>query len=260
MKTVIFLKKKTNSSDNYERIFKDYGFYTVFIPVLTCTFVNQERLKSLLKNNPCTMFSAFIFTSKNSVYAFKEGCIHMNKQELEQIFNNITVYTVGPATFKEVKRLGFHKVFGKETGCAKILADFIISDHIDKRPILFLSGYRRMNDLEKKLSSSGIVLEELVVYKTEESEEFGHLFNEIINDQTLNINWIIFFSPYASNIVMKYIQMSAILQFKIATIGFTTLTYLNDKWNIKVNVTAQYPDANSLLKAIMNYEKDNCQD
>ncbi|CCJ29197.1 unnamed protein product, partial [Pneumocystis jirovecii] len=251
MKTVIFLKKKTISDDNYKNLFEKSGFYTIFIPILKCNFVNLEKLEHLLKNCPYTIFSAFVFTSQNSICAFKE----LDKQELEHIFN-MTVYTVGPATFNAAKALGFHKVFGKETGNAELLIDFIISCHTDKNPILFLAGYRRINQLEKKMLSSGIILKELVIYKMEESKKFKRLFNEVINDQTLNIDWIVFFSPYGSDIVMKYTQISVISRFKIAAIGPTTLKHLNDKWNIKTKVMAQHPEANSLLKAIMNYEKN----
>ncbi|KAG5518125.1 hypothetical protein PMAC_003311 [Pneumocystis sp. 'macacae'] len=254
MKTVIFFKKKSISNDNYEKLFKNSGFYPIFIPILKCIFINQEKLGHLLKSCPYTIFSAFIFTSENSVCAFKEVSACIDKDELKQIFN-ITVYVVGPATFDAVKALGFNKVFGKETGNIELLVDFIISFHTDKNPILFLAGYRRMDKFEKKMISSGIIFKELVVYKMEESTKFKLLFNNVINNQMLNIDWIVFFSPYGSDILMKYTKASIISRFKIAAIGPTTSKHLNDKWNIKTKVIAQHPEASSLLDAIMNYKK-----
>ncbi|KAG5438367.1 hypothetical protein PCANB_002855 [Pneumocystis canis] len=256
MKTILFFKKKANFEDHYERIFKNSGFFTIFLPVLKCSFINQEELKKILKNQLYNTFSALIFTSQNAVYALKESFTYIEKHELKQILH-ITVYTVGPATYNAVKSLGFHKIYGKESGNAEMLLNFILSYHTDKKPILFLTGEKRINILEKQLLLSGIFLKELIVYKMEESTEFKYLFNEIINNKTSHIHWIVFFSPYGSNIVMKYTHASYLSRFKIATIGPTTLNHLNNKWNIKAQVITQHPDANSLLEAIMNYEKDH---
>ncbi|KAG4300868.1 hypothetical protein PCK1_002945 [Pneumocystis canis] len=248
-----------NFHDHYEEIFNNSGFFTIFLPVLKCSFIHQESLKNLLKNRPYMTFSALLFTSQNAVCAFKESLMCIDKHEFKQILH-MTVYTVGPATYHTLQSLGFHKIYGKESGNAEMLLNFILSFHIDKKPILFLTGEKRINILEKKLLLSGIFLKVFIVYKTEESNDFKHLFNEIINNQTLNIHWIVFFSPYGSNIVMKYIPTTYLSRFKIATIGPTTLQHLNSKWNIKAKVITQHPEPNSLLEAIMNYEKDHPQD
>ncbi|EMR08403.1 hypothetical protein PNEG_03240 [Pneumocystis murina B123] len=254
MKTILFLRKRSTSEDNYESVFKEYNFYTIFIPVLTCSYINQEHLIHVLKNCPYTMYSGLIFTSRNAILAFRESLMSIDKQEHKKILC-MTVYIVGPACYKEAISLGFFEVYGKESGNAENLSNFIISYHKDKNPILFLTGERRIDTLKEKLSSSSIILKELVIYKMNETIEFENDFNKAIYNKSLNVEWIVFFSPYGSDIVMKYMKNEDLSKFKIATIGFTTLRYLNDKWNIKTNVVSQCPEARSLLKGILDYER-----
>ncbi|KTW27701.1 hypothetical protein T552_02141 [Pneumocystis carinii B80] len=255
MKTVLFLRKRASSEDNYEKLFKNKGFNTLFIPILTCSYINQKCLRNILEKSPYIMYSGLIFTSRNAIVSFKESLIGIDKQEYEKI-SNMRVYTVGSACYKELISLGFSNIYGKESGNAENLSKFIISYHKKEEPILFITGERRIGILEKKLPLSGINLKEIVVYKMEERIEFEKEFNKVIYDEELNLEWIVFFSPYGSDIVMKYVKNEDLLKFKIATIGSTTWRHLNDKWNIKTSVVSEYPEAGSLLEGILDYEKE----
>ncbi|QSL64463.1 hypothetical protein MERGE_001764 [Pneumocystis wakefieldiae] len=244
--------------DNYEQTFKRYNFYTIFLPVLTCSYINQDDLIQLLQSSPYNTYSGLIFTSRNAILAFRESILSIDKEEYQKILS-MTVYTVGPSCHREAISLGFSEVYGKESGNAEDLSNFIISYHKNKNPVLFLGGERRMDTLRKRLSSSCITLRELAIYKMNEVIGFENNFSKIIYNKGLNIDWIVFFSPYGSDIVMKYIKNEDLSKFKIATIGFTTSRHLNDKWNIKTNVMSQSPQAISLLKGILDYEENTIE-
>ena len=77
------------------------------------------------------------------------------------------VYVVGKKT-EEVVSGGVPglRVEGAESGSAGQLADHIIAHHAKDRPLLYLSGSTRRDELVERLSAAGMALEEVVVYES----------------------------------------------------------------------------------------------
>ena len=140
-----------------------------------------------------------VFTSMNAVDAVAKFITEKTSWK---------IFCIGNTTKKKAK-----KIFGEENisataDSAERLAEKIIGSSI--KNIVFFCGDQRRNELPDKLKNNGIEVEELIVYKTEETPQ-------VLSKQ---YDGILFFSPSA---VQSFFSKNSITdKTQVFAIGATT--------------------------------------
>lgn len=249
----ILLKNPSTPNDPYDAKFKESGFSPVFVPLLIHTHSDKKATIDYLR---CTEFvnevKHFVITSQRAVEMLEECLIELDIQAKEQILTKVG-YTVGPATFKVLQRIGFKDVRGGEkAGNGKVLAEFIRSELSTEVPIIFFTGEIRKDIIPRMLKNWGYNLQEQVIYKTENRGDIIETFETRANETIVGNNWIIFFSPQGTSSIVDYIKTRGEL-FRIASIGPTTEEYLIEN-GIKPDIVSPKPEASSLVSSILQHK------
>lgn len=263
MKCIILLKNKTVPQDQYADVFQASGFRPAFLPLLKHTAMNEELILKFLKSKEfINEYKALIITSQRCIETL-DIIIRKLRTEKFSCLNDILKkpsYTVGPATARVLKKLGFKDIRGgEEAGNGAILSDIIINDnifdHSDSRKILFLTGKIRKDTIPKKLREAGFQMKELVSYKTEPYDDIMKRYCEVLStlDQTED-NWLVFFSPQGTEDILNRLCNDTTLPFNLATIGPTTEHFLRMK-GIKTDVVSKKPNAKMLYESITEASK-----
>ena len=200
------------------------------LPFITTAPIKDDQLKTRLKGFLQQNITA-VFTSKNAVAAF------------EQIVNAElpwTIFCIGQSTKRAVARLfGEEKISGTADN-ASDLADIILTDAEIKK-VHFFCGKQRKEVLPEKLKSSGIELEEIVVYETFETPQ------KISRKQ---YDGILFFSPSA---VKSFFSLNKINeQAQIFAIGKTTAQALQQHTD-KELITAETPSEENMMDQVLSH-------
>lgn len=241
---VILLKTKSVPKDPYEEYFTEQGISPIFVPVLDHAMVNPDLLLAACQG--ISKYSGLIVTSQRSVEAIGTALTQMTDTNT---ILSMPIYTVGPATCKAIRNLGFTNVLGSESGNGDALATYIMNrrDPNDVRPLFFVVGDKRRDIITKRMQTSSIALEELIVYETVTASSFPDDFAAATRD--VKIDWIVFFSPAGADVALEYLKMHANTT-KIATIGPTTEEYLIKQWSVTPTIVAGKPEPESLCKAL----------
>lgn len=254
-KTIILLKNATVPSDPYQEIFVSNNYETYFVPLLSHSSVNQELIIEFLTS------PEFLFEYKGIIIT-SQRCIEsldavLSKIQDESIINQIlskTAYTVGPATFDVLDKLGFKDIRGGiMAGNGAALSELIINDPLFKEgstKILFLTGETRKDIIPRKLLIANFELKELVAYKTDIMDDVVDRYDALYQSikDTKNEKWIVFFSPQGTNYITTHLAENK-AGFKIASIGPTTEEYLTEK-GLSPDYVAKKPNAQSLFEGI----------
>lgn len=254
-KSVILLKNETTPKDPYKEIFEEKSLDAFFVPLLVHNPINHVEIVSFLTSEKyINEFKAFIITSQRCIESLDLVLSLIKDQSVLDRILSKPAYTVGPATYDVLSNLGFKDIRGgADAGNGSILSDLIIKDELfqeDNKNILFLTGEIRKDIIPKKLLSSGFDLIELVAYRTEVMEDVVERYTNIYNSikDKEHEKWIVFFSPQGTeNITQHLVDNNS--NFKIASIGPTTETYLLEK-GIKPDFVAKKPTAASLIEGI----------
>lgn len=174
-----------------------------------------------------------VFTSMNAV----EAIVRQLRQPASW-----KVFCIGSATRELV-----HAHFGEDAiagtaPSATELADVILQQHPSE--IFFFCGDQRREELPNKLSTAGVQVNELAVYRTTQTP---HLIKEPYDG-------IAFFSPSA---VHSFFSMNVLPRnTRIFAIGKTTtdavLTYTNNPV-----ITSQSPEKEALVRQLIDYFYQN---
>ncbi|KAG0673934.1 hypothetical protein C6P40_002505 [Pichia californica] len=254
---IILLKNETVPFDPYKEELTKHDTESFFVPLLTHQSINQlEIVHFLTSNNYLDNFKAFIITSQRCIESLDTVLSMIDDKDVLTRILNKPAYTVGPATYDVLSKLGFTDIRGGiDAGNGTILSDIIIEDEIYKegnKNILFLTGEIRKDIIPRKLTAAGFNLQELVAYKTNIMEDvverYSKVYNELIKNKN-DLNWIVFFSPQGTEYITEHL-LNHKPDFKIASIGPTTQTYLLDK-GITPDYVAKKPNAVSLIQGIL---------
>lgn len=242
MRHILFLKNSTTPSDPYEEFFTKKGYKTAFVPLLEHTSVDSEGTVDFLANDDFLEAALFIVTSHRAVEMLR-GCLELLKPEMRRKVLEKRGYTVGPATDKVLKEMGFSDVRGgSDAGNGHKLAEIVLQDEKKGAKVVFFTGEVRKDIIPKKLLSHGIDLRERVIYKTVVRSDVVAKFEEQRLDSD---SCIVFFSPQGTEHMVGYVAQHAV---RVAAIGPTTEEYLVGK-GIRP-VVAEKPDAEALWRAI----------
>lgn len=256
-RSVILLKNATVPFDPYEKKFSENSIDTYFVPLLTHSPINHgEIVKFLTSGEFLNEFGALIITSQRCIESLDIVLSKIEDSNKRQLILQKPAYTVGPATFDVLSRLGFKDIRGGiHAGNGSILSDIIINDELYKdgnKKILFLTGEIRKDIIPRKLLAARFDLKELVAYRTEVMDDvvsrYATLYNELVENE--KDKWIVFFSPQGTEYITEHLKNQC-SDFKIASIGPTTESYLLEN-NITPDFVAKKPNADSLFEGIIN--------
>jgi len=258
MKGIVLFKNRTTPRDPYAAEFEANGFRPIFVPLLKHTAINEDIILTFLKSHEfINDYKALIITSQRCIETLDTI---IKKLQIENFsgLNDILrkpSYTVGPATSCVLKRLGFKDIRGgKKAGNGKILSDIIINDDLfsnsTSRKILFLTGKIRKDIIPRKLQNAHFQLKELVSYRTEPYDDIKIRYQEALNSLDENEeNWLVFFSPQGTNVIINHLLREPNPQYNLATIGPTTASFLQNK-GVKLDVVSEKPNATMLYRSI----------
>lgn len=254
-KTVILLKNETVPSDPYRKAFSSCSMETHFVPLLTHVPVNHPQIVSFLTSSTFLEdYKAFIITSQRCIESLDIVLSQIMEDEIKKQILRKPAYTVGPATYEVLSKLGFEDIRGgSEAGNGSILSDIIVRDELyqnGSKKILFLTGETRKDIIPRKLLAAGFELIELVAYRTEVISDVVERYSEIYEriSKSGNENWLVFFSPQGTEFITEHLRNNN-SDFNIASIGPTTEQYLQEK-GITPKFVAKKPTADALVEGI----------
>lgn len=282
-----------------------------FVPVLSHSLLPDDLIKLILAHldskaadggSKPFQYGALIFTSQRAVAAFasalKAPPIQRLKDRLSQL--EVRFYTVGPATASSLRpivddllpRCG--KYAGESAGNGEALARLMLGmdsgegegegkydvraeDGKGKKPVLFLTGEKRRDVIPRMLMSPNLPdderlqVDEMVVYKTRELEEFEFHFTQVLNHtkpdgQGQGVRWVVVFSPTAGKGMLKALgwldegsktarkDLGKTKAF-VACIGPTTREYLEKEFGFVADVVAEKPSPQSIKDGIERFMK-----
>ncbi|KAI5952860.1 HEM4 [Candida jiufengensis] len=258
---VILLKNPSTPKDPYNDLFQSQSNYNpVFIPLLSHTHSPEKEttIKYLQSYEFLNDISIFIITSQRAVEMLGECISELSSEIKHKIFEKIG-YTVGPATYKILKEIGFTNVRGGiDAGNGLKLSEIIINEISKSTNIVFFTGEIRKDIIPRKLIESGYLnFKEYVMYKTEEQPKI--IDNFIEQFSTSSNGWIVFFSPQGTSKIIEYLKIKEkeekIFQnWKLASIGPTTEEYLIQEHGLVPKVIAKKPDAFNLVDGILKFD------
>lgn len=233
---IVYLFRSGDESDAYEEALDEAGYTGISISVLTFESVHADELREALEHP--RSYDGMIFTSPRAVEALASAMGWLPTENV--MWHAKSIFAVGPKTAHELRQIGFEPT-GEGSGSAGMLAEHIAAGAFE-RPLLFLCGNRRRDELPDSLRRAGIDIEELCVYESHPR-------------QTLDLtshpkpDWVVFFSPSGIQAVMPggYIDFSAV---HVAAIGETTAEALRSG-GLQVDAIAGAPTPDALVQALL---------
>ncbi len=226
---VYLLRVETTESDPFAETLQAAGYRPFVLPVLSVIWRNTKKLRAVLAHPES--YGGLIFTSPRAVEAVR----HVGT--LSEAWHRRPVYVVGPRTAAAVQKLGLQP-WGEVAGSGCELARLILEAPRPERPLLFLCGARRRDELPGLLRAAAFPLEELVVYDT---RAFVPKLPAELPD------WVVFFSPSGLEAAR---QLPIVRErVRVAAIGPTTAEALQQEgW--PVVAVARTPTPEGLLTAM----------
>jgi len=243
---IALMKSEPKDEDPYPAVLSQLG-RTETLPVLKFRFFNLEKLTECL-NHP-EQYQGIIFTSPRAVDAVAK-CSTWNSAA----WAKLPCYTVGGATGRVASDMGF-QCCGEDTGNGEKLANFIVenvknSASRSSKPLLFVSGVLKRDDLPNILTANEIPFQTLDCYETLPNSEVDDVISSYVTRNGLPTH-IVFFSPSSYKFSFdswKRILSSHFSDVVFVAIGATTLKSFSSE--IQQPLCAQKPTPESLLEVL----------
>lgn len=231
----VVLFRSGQQLDPYEAALRKVGFTSVFIPVLRFEFVNQRELRRALEHP--RHYDGIVFPSPRSVEALTSAMSWLPTETV--LWHTKAIFAVGPSTSSALREIGFTPI-GEEAGTAARLAELIVDHDFDK-PLLYLCGNRRRDELPSRLRAYDVAFEEVCVYES-------HIRTDLDLASRPLPDWIVFFSPSGVEAVRSDAGCD-LTSVRVATIGSTTAEAARAS-GMNVDAVADKPTPDSLSRAI----------
>jgi uroporphyrinogen-III synthase len=280
MQTVWLLKTQTNN-DPYLKILTDAGFSVIFVPLLEFQWTNQLRLQNILLNGS-SRYSGIIATSPRTMDALATAIESLRTESKMTLWTtnetidtvlakwaSLPLFAVGEKT-AEKSPISFQSKFVGSGGAAQLAQQIVawFQSSLNKskiplnaengniqeygvgqlKPLLFLCGNLRRDDLPAILHSHGVPMEEITVYETKFTTDGKQ-------QQQQQPDWIVFFSPSGVNSMLTKFEPSHDIwkRARKAAIGQTTKAAIEMIPELgKVDAVAPKPSPQDLLQAILS--------
>ncbi|PPQ99318.1 hypothetical protein CVT24_009186 [Panaeolus cyanescens] len=281
MNVLLLREPSEDGPDLYETAFKTAGYNPVSLPVLETVFENLSTLSLIIRQGPMNRgVHGVVITSKRSCEAWGEAQTDM-PLDLRERWTRIPFYVVGEGTASALQHAFKGNtdddlvldIRGQHSGNAATLAPFILED-ISQRPatLLYLSGDKNRDTIPRLLKQGGITLDTIQVYKTQGSSSFGEALSKKVARYSKGNEpwWIACFAPSSTLFAFPSLQnhfslrdlgkeapgenQGDLIIARIAAIGPTTKSCLEDDLSVHVDVMAPHPTPEALLEVIHAYE------
>jgi uroporphyrinogen-III synthase len=238
---ICLLRESEGESDLYMSTLASFGFETLFVPVLAFD-LHLDAASSALSARE---LSGLVITSQRAAAAVSQ----VLTDELREHWSGRPLFTVGEKTARLIA-----KVLGRTPDLcapsAEALSAEILSQLSPAVPLLFLCGDKRLDHLPTELRSHGFMVNEVVVYSSKPQAPTAPA------DPTLEISWVVFFSPSGVRAATADPAPLWWRQSKIAAIGNTTAKELETA-GIVVDAIAHAPSPDGLAQALVAAAKSN---
>ena len=212
----ILLTRPIDDSIEMIEKFKSLGHDVSHLPLLNIEKVNHGNFNF---NN----YDAFIFSSSNSIKFL----------DIKNINKNIKCFSVGSATERKIRALGFQNVIPAEGSVNSLIE--IIQNNFDTSDgkLLYISGETIAYELDKDLKSKGYNIDRLINYKTTHNDFNDTNFINELKKKIPNIVYI--YSENSAKSFLKFINNSGLkdewMDTNLMCMGEKASTILNDiKW------------------------------
>ncbi|KAH9976812.1 tetrapyrrole biosynthesis, uroporphyrinogen III synthase [Lactifluus volemus] len=230
------------ATDPYEDALARASFRPLSLPVLETSFENLDHLSRIIRgaeDDDRGTMNGVIVTSARAV----EACAHAGA---DIDWRAVRFYAVGPATAAKLAQLPNppQDVRGTESGTAEQLARYIVRDVRQGERLLYLTGDKNRDTLPR-IVREGLgegCLRELGVYATRGVRDFESILSRALQDKI----------GRGDGSVCSSLQPAL-----IATIGPTTANYLREEHGLVVEVVADGPNAEALVKGIITNLRDS---
>ncbi|KAI0052476.1 tetrapyrrole biosynthesis uroporphyrinogen III synthase [Auriscalpium vulgare] len=286
---VLLLRAPSDPSDPYATTLRAAQFEPVSIPVLETVLVSGDTLARRIAEGPKGM-RAVIITSARAAEAWGEAVGRLCEGDVQSAdWTKIPFYTVGPATATVLSELSSSHspsllhlfpidIRGAQTGNASALAKFIVQEQGDPSNdphthVFYLIGDKNRDTLPRILHDGGLRVDELQVYATRGARSFPDDLEKALQKHAEVTPerrapwWIVFFAPSAAAYVLPYLQAHFCLRppqlidaqgetrrnARVAAIGPTTADFIRSEMSINVDVVAETPNAEGLVRALAGY-------
>ncbi len=186
------------------------------LPVIKIDKVNYDEINH-------SDYDGIIFTSSNAVKNL--NCKNIDK--------NIYCFSVGSATEKSARNIGFQNVFSAD-GNVNNLKEIILQNFDKKKgKLLYVSGETISSNLDKDLISEGYSIKRLINYKVLPNEKFDPNFMKELKSSMPDIVYVYSQNSAKSllNIIKKYELVDCCMNTNLMCIGEKTSSILNEvKW------------------------------
>lgn len=262
----VLLFKKQDTIDQYNDLLEKANYIPQFIPVLTHQSDNLEKIQHILQQGP-TCYNALILTSQRSVQAITEAHDQLATeltQAVKEEWNMLPIYIVGPHTASLLQQVPLFKDNSKEHWTVAPRAAELIGPLIQdfqgsqgSTKLLFLAGDKRRDLIPTELLEAHIEFEEIQSYVTCVHPDLSD------NLQKLSCapDWVVYFSPSGLKFLLDTPTYKSFLaasvkskSTKLAAIGPTTAEYIKEALGQDPDVTADKPDAQHLVDAIIQFD------
>lgn len=231
---VLLLKERAGTEDPYEEELLRAGFDPCFEAPLRFRYRPPEELIERLRAGAA--YGGLVVTSPRGAEALGRA-LRQTPVDLTP-WRSRPVYAVGPATAAALRELGLEPA-GGESGAGAALAERIAASR-PRRPLLFLCGNRRREELPRRLREEGLEVEELVVYDT-------LVVRDLAPGEHERADWVVCFSPSGTEALEAAGFEPA--GTRLAAIGPTTAAALGERgW--RVDAVAEAPTPAGLVRAL----------
>jgi len=177
--------------------------------------ISFEQLAESIDFSAC---DTLMFTSKQAV---------VTAESIDPDWKKIPAVAIGPATKRQIERLGGRVIFQPENYYGKELAGNIANFFRD-RHILYLRPEKISFDSKKYLNKSGIVLQEQIIYRTS-------CLSYAPSEQPPESSIIIFTSPSTIHCFLK--NFTWLESYTAVVIGQSTKVHLPENSDFVVSDT-----------------------
>lgn len=242
MKKVLLFK---SASEDYERVFSEHNYQTVFIEPLQFVYVNLQELSERLQS---PHYQGLILTSPRAIESVSK-CWAPSKFVT---WNTKRIYTVGESSGRKVKLLLGLEALGTTTGNAENLAKLVLQENSSPSNLLFPCGNLSSELLPSILQSGGISVDALTVYETKENENLRSDLMSVNEDG--EVCCMVFFSPSGCEYVQRQLQTfsNKLAHLPHFAIGNSTAHKI-ENLGLEIAGVAVKPKAESVLESVEHY-------
>ena len=212
----ILLTRPIDDSIEMIEKFKSLGHDVSHLPLLNIEKVDHANFNY-------DSYDAFIFSSSNSIKFL----------DIKNINKDIKCFSVGSATERKIRALGFQNVIPAEGSVNSLIE--IIQNNFDTSDgkLLYISGETIAYELDKDLKSKGYNIDRLINYKTTHNDFNDTNFINELKKKIPNIVYI--YSENSAKSFLKFINNSGLkdewMDTNLMCMGEKASTILNDiKW------------------------------